>query len=85
MIPLDFPMDGALRLLPGGFLGFSAYEYGIGSRPQNPAVPLIGRDAGVMDLRTSLRELMDDAILIFSCGVKRQVGKVTMEFVLQNE
>ena len=83
MIPLDFPMDGTLRLFPAGFLGFSAYEHGIGALPQNPAVPLIGRDAEVMDPRTSLRELMDDAIMIFSCGVKPQVEKVTMELVIQ--
>jgi hypothetical protein len=76
MIPLDFPMDGALRLFPGGFLGFSAYEHRIGARPQNPAVALLGRDSGIMDVRTSLRELLDDAIMIFSCGVRRHVEKV---------
>lgn len=76
MIPVyDFPRETTIRLLPGGMIGFSTFDR-VGARPNNPAVALINRDSGMMDTLTSLRELLDDTVMIFSCGVTRHVEKV---------
>jgi len=81
MIPVyDFPRQTTVRVLPGGVLGFSFFDR-VGIRPNNPALANVSRDSGVMDSRTSLVELLDDSIMIFSCGVKRHLEKVLYELL----
>lgn len=56
---------------PGGFLGFANFEHRTGVQPQNPAVALLGKDFGSMDVQFSLRELLDDAIIIFTVQITK--------------
>lgn len=63
-----------------GLSYFTGGMFGMDNRnsvtPHNPAVALLGKDCGTMDVRASLRELLDDVIIIYSCGVKRHIEKV---------
>ncbi|CAL8088738.1 unnamed protein product [Orchesella dallaii] len=61
---------------PGGFVGFGGMEHRNAIQLHNPAVALLGKESGMMDVRASLRELLDNAIIIYSCGVQRHVEKV---------
>lgn len=78
MIPMmtDFQnMDTRVTLLPG-FMGFASLaNRTTGFIPHNPAASLLGRDKGRMDTIFSLRELLDDAIIIFNAGVSANVEK----------
>ena len=77
------PMISDFRSLinaDGGFLpglmGFTGFEHRQQVLPHNPATALLGRESGSMDVVTSLRELLDDAVIVFCCGVLKHVDKV---------
>jgi|SRR5665811_1993644 len=78
--------DQGFTFYPGGFLGFTNFEHRSGVQPQNPAVALLGKDCGSVDATFSLRELLDDAIIIFIAGVQSNVEKVCffLGFYLEN-
>lgn len=61
---------------PGGFVGFASMEHRTGTQPNNPAVALLGKDSGAIDNLFSLRELLDDAIIVYCSGVQSNVEKV---------
>jgi len=63
---------------PGGFVGYGGMENRNAVQLHNPAVALLGKESGTMDVRASLRELLDNAIIIYSCGVQRHVEKVSL-------
>lgn len=77
--------EHGVAYFPGGFLG---YPGGMDVRhpvlPHNPAVALLGKDSGIMEVRASLRELLDNAIIIYSSGVHRHMEKVGTAFIRAN-
>lgn len=62
--------------LQGGLFGSPGMDPRHSVAPHNPAVALLGKESGTMDVRASLRELLDDVIIIYSCGVQRHLEKV---------
>ncbi|CAG7734881.1 unnamed protein product [Allacma fusca] len=73
---LERPLHTAGAALIAGLMGFGGFEHRQHVYPTNPATSLLGRDSGVMDPSTSLRELLDDSIIVFCCGVLKHVEKV---------
>lgn len=68
--------EHGLSYFPGAFFGMGGMEHRTAVTPHNPAVALLGKDSGTMEVRASLRELLDNVIIIYSCGVQRHMEKV---------
>ncbi|XP_021964522.1 E3 ubiquitin-protein ligase RNF123 isoform X2 [Folsomia candida] len=79
LIPMmtDFrTLEQGFTFYPGGFVGFTNIDHRTSVQPKNPAVALLGKDSGSIDPLFSLRELLDDAIIIYCSGVQANVEKV---------
>jgi len=71
--------EGGFQFFPGGYMGHSM-EQRNSVQPHNPAVALIGKESGAMDPKASLIELLDDTIIVYCCGVQRNIEKVIIRF-----
>lgn len=69
-------LEQGFTFYPGGFVGFTNIDHRTSVQPKNPAVALLGKDSGSIDPLFSLRELLDDAIIIYCSGVQANVEKV---------